>query len=300
MRCFITIGLPASGKSTWAREYISQNPNTVRINNDEIRNGYYEAAGNRNWSAAVEDYVRKSREEAVRYNAQHQRDIIVDNTHLNTKTLRQITELCKSLGYEVETVDFRHVPLEECIQRDAARKGHEHVGEAVIRRMYNKFAQKDIKVPLPRRQAEPGLPTAVIVDIDGTLAEMGDRGPYDEHLVYADPVREHVLITVDALRLSAGAKVLIMSGRSEQCRAETVRWLQDRCGMPVDSYQLWMRTTDDRRRDSIVKRELYEQHVAGRYNILAVFDDRQQVIRECWAQLNLPVFRCGVIDHDDF
>jgi hypothetical protein len=28
------------------------------------------------------------------------------------------------------------------------------------------------------------------VDIDGTAAEMVDRGPYDEHLVYNDAVRE--------------------------------------------------------------------------------------------------------------
>jgi hypothetical protein len=65
-------------------------------------------------------------------------------------------------------------------------------------------------------------------------------------------------------------------------------------------YLLLMRAANDRRRDSLVKRELYDQHVAGRYSVLAVFDDRAQVIRECWGQLGLPVFRCGVIDQDEF
>ena len=300
MTAFITIGLPASGKTSWAKEYVAQHPNTVRINNDDIRNSYYEAVGNRNWSPTVEDYVRGNREEAIRHNAQLGQDIIVDNTHMNAKTLKQMVDLCKSLGYEVETVDFRHVSVEECVRRDSLRTGHEQVGEAVIRRMYKKHGQVRAERNLPRYQFEEGKPVAVIVDIDGTLAEMTTRGPFDEHRVYEDLPRNHVVITVDALRQAVRARVLVMSGRSEQCRAETARWLEEVCLMPKDSYELFMRAADDRRRDSIVKRELYEQHVAGRYSILAVFDDRRSVIEECWDKLDLPVFRCGRINCDNF
>jgi len=32
-----TRGIPASGKTTWAREYCLKNPNTVRVNRDDIR-----------------------------------------------------------------------------------------------------------------------------------------------------------------------------------------------------------------------------------------------------------------------
>ena len=300
MTAFITIGLPASGKTSWAKEYVAQHPNTVRINNDDIRNEYYNNAGHRNWSPAVEDHVRKEREARINAAAKMGVDCVIDNTHMNAKTLKQTMDLCKSLGYEVETVDFRHVSVEECVRRDSLRTGHEQVGEAVIRRMYKKHGQVRAERNLPRYQFEEGKPVAVIVDIDGTLAEMTTRGPFDEHRVYEDLPRNHVVITVDALRQAVRARVLVMSGRSEQCRAETARWLEEVCLMPKDSYELFMRAADDRRRDSIVKRELYEQHVAGRYSILAVFDDRRSVIEECWDKLDLPVFRCGRINCDNF
>ena len=300
MTAFITIGLPASGKTSWAKEYVAQHPNTVRINNDDIRNEYYNNAGHRNWSPAVEDHVRKEREARINAAAKMGVDCVIDNTHMNSKTLKQMVDLCKSLGYEVETVDFRHVSVEECVRRDSLRTGHEQVGEAVIRRMYKKHGQVRADCNLPRYQFEEGKPVAVIVDIDGTLAEMTTRGPYDEHRVYEDLPRNHVVITVDALRQAVRARVLVMSGRSEQCRAETARWLEEVCRMPTDSYELFMRAADDRRRDSIVKRELYEQHVAGKYSILAVFDDRHSVIEECWDKLDLPVFRCGRINCDNF
>ena len=39
-----------------------------------------------------------------------------------------------------------------------------------------------------------------------------------------------------------------------------------------------MRPATDKRKDCIVKRELYEAHIQGNYNVLAVLDDRNQVI----------------------
>jgi predicted kinase len=301
MIAYICVGLPASGKSSWAREKIANSLRRIgHINNDNIRNNYYSIAGHRNWSPTVENYVRESREIAIRDNARMQQDIIIDNTHMNPRTYQQTVDLCKSLGYQVEIVDFRHVSVEECVLRDSQRTGHEQVGEAVIRRMYKQYGLLRNKTPLPRPQLNPHLPTAIIVDIDGTLAEMTDRGPYDEHLVFQDQPRQHVVVTVDALRLAIRAKILVMSGRSENCRAETDRWLQEVCMMPAGSYELWMRPADDRRRDSLVKLELYEKYVKDQYAVLAVFDDRHQVVEECWDKLDLPVFRCGRINCDNF
>lgn len=56
-----------------------------------------------------------------------------------------------------------------------------------------------------------------------------------------------------------------------------------------------MRPQGDMRRDSIVKRELYENHIKGKYNVVAIFDDRPQVIRECWQALGFGdrIFNVG-------
>lgn len=311
MKAYITIGLPGSGKTTWAEEFCQQNSTEqnviIRINNDDIRNQIYEDSGNRNWSPKVESQVKYFREMLISARADVKADIIIDNTHLNPKTLNQIQEFCKSKGYDIEIVNFKHVPLEECIQRDSLREGFSKVGEKVIRDMYDKFMKTPIDRDLPKWEPNR-LYNCIIVDIDGTLAQMKDRGPYDEHKVYQDDVRNHVLMTVKALKMiNPNFKIFIFTGRSEKCSTETVKWLEDKCGFYVMNHhdeddhfrlnvELHMRKENDRRRDSEVKMDMYNQFIKYKYNVFAVFDDRPQVIRECWKVLNVPVFNCGLID----
>jgi predicted kinase len=211
MKAKITVGLPGSGKSTWAREYVEHNPNTVIVNNDSIRAEYMEREKIDKWTPTVENYVRCQRELMIQTAHFKGHDVIVDNTHMNPKTRKQIVDFCESIGYETELVDFQHVSVEECVQRDAQREGKAQVGEKVIRDMYRKFSPRPAEGALPRWDQNPNLTKAIIVDIDGTVAEMVDRGPYDEHLVYNDAVREHVLRTVRALQISEGCKVIFMN-----------------------------------------------------------------------------------------
>jgi hypothetical protein len=58
-----------------------------------------------------------------------------------------------------------------------------------------------------------------------------------------------------------------------------------------------MRKTGDKRQDAIVKQEIYDTKIKGKYNILAVFDDRPQVCR-MWHQNGLPLFKVGDPDAD--
>ena len=299
MKCFITVGLPGSGKTTWALDYISKNPATARVNSDTLRAEYMDREKIDKWSPAVEEVIRCQKELLIRTAAFNKKDLVIDDTHFNPKTRKQIVEFCESIGYETELVDFQHVSVEECVQRDAQRTGRARVGEKVIRDMYRKFSPRPAEGELPDWNPDLSLPRAVLVDLDGTLAEMVARGPFEEHLVYTDRVRQFVLHTVRALQ-QAGFRLIFMSGRSERCREETVRWLQDKCAFTLDHCELWMRAADDRRRDSDVKRDLYTNHVLGRYSVMAVFDDRQSVIQECWDQLNIPVFRCGRVGRDNF
>jgi hypothetical protein len=129
---------------------------------------------------------------------------------------------------------------------------------------------------------------AVIVDIDGTLAlRTGDRSPYDWDRVGEDepnpPVVELVQLIADAGRHA----IILMSGRDEVCRWQTDMWLAAQ-GIRYD--ELWMRAAKDNRKDSVVKEELYRQHVEGRYDVRFVLDDRDQVVRS-WRSLGLPVFQ---------
>ena len=307
-KAFITKGLPASGKSTWAVEhsYAASCP-TIRINNDDIRNEIYLKNGNRNWSKTIEKEVRFIREHKILAAFDCDFDIVVDNTHMNKFTLDQIVLFCKNTGYEVEIKDFTDVSVDECVRRDSLRTGNAKVGEAVIRKMYKESLPKEVR-PEPPEFSENSLPLCIICDLDGTFFRMVNRGPYDEHLVYNDEPRLHVVMTIKALKFWTNIRnpinIFFFSGRSMKCYYETVRCINDKTPFFIgndQSYQsLHMRGIDDVRRDSLVKMDMYNEHIKDKYNVLVVFDDRATVIRDCWKPLGLPVFRCGLIDADDF
>jgi adenylate cyclase class IV len=56
------------------------------------------------------------------------------------------------------------------------------------------------------------------------------------------------------------------------------------------SQKLFMRQAGDNRDDRIVKREIYEREIKGRYNVRFVLDDRNKVVA-LWRDLGLPCFQ---------
>ena len=126
-----------------------------------------------------------------------------------------------------------------------------------------------------------------IVDIDGTLALMGDRGPFDWKRVGEDAPNEPVVHIVESL-IKAGDEIVPMSGRMEQCRDLTKLWLKlNVIGIKPFLSRLLMRPDGDCRPDRIVKRELYENYVKGVYDITGVIDDRASVVKMWREELGL-------------
>lgn len=78
-------------------------------------------------------------------------------------------------------------------------------------------------------------------------------------------------------------QVIVMSGRDEACRAETEQWLVDN-GIQYD--HLFMRPEGDMRKDSIVKAELFDEHIRDNFDVKFVLDDRQQVV-DMWRSMGI-------------
>lgn len=123
-----------------------------------------------------------------------------------------------------------------------------------------------------------------IFDIDGTLANhKGIRGPFEEHKVHLDTPIEPVWKVLRSLALRY--RIVFVSGRTAGCYSETVKWLQKQFETEKSkifgrmNIELYMRQIGDNRKDSIVKKEIYNHHVLPKYNIVGVFDDRMQVCR---------------------
>ncbi len=260
-------GLPASGKSKWAKEQC--NAEVVRVNKDDLR-----AMLGANFTKGKEDIVLIARDNIVREALIQNKTVIVDDTNfapIHEQKLREIAEFHLA---EFKIVSF-DTPVDECIKRDAKRANP--VGRDVIMDMYRKYVKK-VPEAIPYN---PELPNAIIVDIDGTLAHMTDRSPYDYSKVSTDSV--DIVIKDILIRYSHAYNIIVVSGRKDECKIETLNWL-DEYGIPFQ--EVHMRKTKDNRADYIVKKELYEEHIKGKYNVLFVLDDRDQVVR-MWREEGL-------------
>jgi len=287
-RLLITRGLPASGKTTFARKL---QPGVVRVNRDDLRRMLHGRRLFTQWAEGQVTVIQRATVEAL---LRAKADVIVDDTNLRPRTVLQWAELAARFQATFEVHDFTDVPLEECLRRDAARPEPDRVGAEGIRAMHRRYlAGKNLPLPIP--SVEPGLiyrpslelPPAVLVDIDGTVALMNGRDPYDMTRVGEDTPNEAVIAAVRAMH-AAGNAVVYCTGRNAWCRAETEAWLDLYVGVPYEG--LFMRPDGDSRRDSIVKRELFDDEIRARWRIVGVFDDRQHVVR-MWRALGLTVFQ---------
>jgi histidinol phosphatase-like enzyme len=135
---------------------------------------------------------------------------------------------------------------------------------------------------------------AALVGMDGTLAKMVNRGPFEWSKVGQDEVVEDVARMFNAYK-AMGYKMIVMSGRDGICRSHTWDWLERHDLRPC---LLLMRKEGDMRKDSEIKRELFFEHVAHQFNVCGVVDDRKQMIRE-WQLIGLTVFNVGDA-HEEF
>ncbi|MBB5872024.1 putative kinase [Allocatelliglobosispora scoriae] len=281
----ITRGLPGSGKTTWAKAQ----PGAVRVNRDELRLMLH---GGRVGTGTAEVQVTRASRAAIEALLRAGTDVICDDTNLRARVVRELAELAASAGAGVVVEDFTGVPVEVCVERDAGRP--EPVGEAVIRGMHQRYlAGKRGPLTLMEPQAvavytpDPTKPSAIMVDLDGTVAIIGDRSPYDAHRAHVDLPNTPVITAVRAMH-AAGHVVIYCSGRTDDSRAVTEKWLAEHVGVPYEA--LHMRATGDTRKDSIVKTEFFNERIRDHYQVVAVFDDRNQVVR-AWRDLGLTVFQ---------
>jgi predicted kinase len=264
-------GLPASGKTHWAKEQMDKHPGRYkRISKDDLR----AMLDNGKWTGANEKFILKTRDALILLALETGYHVLVDDSNLHPKHEIRIRELVKGIA-TVEIQDFTDVPLETCIERDQKRP--HYVGEQVIRKMCREFLQPAPVSPV----YDPSLPDALICDLDGTLALLNGRNPYDASLCEEDGV--NVVVHDILKRYQATTALILVSGRSTQHREQTLRWLEKH---DIHYDVLLMRAEGDYRKDAIIKQEMYEHQIKGKCNIQFVLDDRDQVVG-LWRGLGL-------------
>jgi predicted kinase len=287
-------GCPASGKSTWAKKqsgYEIINRDTIRREHFPSKNypGYVEGSSTESGTTAIQ---KRLVEDCAALGA----NVIDDNTNLTAKYFNQSIKLAESLGFDVEVKEFFDVSISDLLSRNVKR---EHsVPEDVLHRMYATQMEIQGRVIVPT----PGLPECVLIDVDGTIAEMGKgeswgRKPFEWHKVSQDRPKLNVCSVVKSLlanRLMNGSAPtpVFLSGRDGVCFDDTREWIYQHIFpgyIGRDSVVLHMRKPNDSRQDCVVKEELLREHILPKFNIAFSIDDRDSVVHhyralgiECW------------------
>ena len=272
MKMYIMRGPSASGKSTEARKLQAATDATI-VSRDIIRQ-MLGATEKTALDTAGERRVTKMEHALIREAFNRGESVIIDNMNLDNRRAAAYADLAHLQGVPFEVRNVFNLDTELCVQRSP-------LPESVVRRQCVKALKMRplndyVRVPLmtPVQQDET-LPPVYLTDVDGTIAHIdkkNPRSPYDYSRVQEDLPDKAVTPVVNAL--SDSFEVFVVSGRSEDCRAETEQWLRDN-KIPYDA--LYMRRSGDDRHDAVIKREILDEIVKTRY-VLGVFDDRLRVL----------------------
>lgn len=233
-----------------------------------------------------------------------ERDVIVDDMNLRPKYLNMWHQFAVDHGADFVVKEF-HRSIQTCIDRDQTRErvvGDQVIRDIAAKQMPNgKFLpwEPPVSTPVEKVVAHPGLPGVYIVDIDGTMTTgPKDRSPYDWSKVGQDDPRWPVVELVERIMMQhPSSRIIFLSGRDGSCYDITEEWLRRLFADEFDGqWSLIMRKEGDNRKDSVVKRELFDQHIRNQYNVRLVLDDRDQVVK-MWRSLGLT---CLQVDYGNF
>lgn len=290
-KVIFTRGMQASGKTTWAEKFLTENQDYKRVSRDIIRLMF----SNYTFDNPNEKMVTKAEVMLTQSIIESGCNLIVDKMNLNKDQMKKDINLIKMMGidsgkdFDVEVKEFP-ITLAEAIERDSKRPLC--IGKTVLKNTWRRY-EIELKQMLENAKTiipyNVELPDCIIVDVDGTLSNSINRKVFDYKNCGDDfiikPSRSIVVNQHHAWKYERRNKVFAMTGREDSCREETRNWL-NAWNTPIDS--ILMRTEGDHRKDTIIKKELYEHYIKDRYNVLYVMEDRPSVM-QMWIDLGLFV-----------
>lgn len=285
MTLYLMRGPSGSGKTTYAKTL-----NAERVSRDDIR---AELTGRSDKFAGdnkFEAQVTRVQKERVRDALIARRDVVIDDTNLIDKFAVEWLNMAYDYGHDYDVL-LADTSLDIALYRNATRE--DAVPESVIRRQWSRWVNIGEIYPthpfVDWSPYEPNhdLPIAVGVDLDGTLC-LNETGmsPYDPAHYPLDTPNPALLVVLDAL----GAQRIpwiVTTGRDEEYHSVCEGWLY-RHGLTPEA--IFMRPAGDERRDDVVKAEMYNRHIRGTYDLMAVFDDRQRVV-DMWRARGIQCFQ---------
>jgi predicted kinase len=304
MKLILLVGPPGSGKST-----------------------YRNNLGNEYYSVSQDEQGKEGHMKVFNLALSLKEDIVVDRMHFDKKQRNRYLDPARKAGYEIEIVVF-HVPRQICFDRIMERENHPTInGKKVIEnsdktegfyffdetekakqansaldtfftkyeRVEDTEADKVTRLGWEWYHGRP-QPKAIILDIDGTMANIDHRLHYMKQPkknwagFFADISKDSVneWCRQIACRFQDNYEIIMCSGRGDNLRKETEYWLSKH-QIPHD--HLLMRHRQDHRADYIIKEIIYEFEIKPKFDVLFTVDDRKQVV-DIWRKHGLVCLAC--------
>lgn len=138
--------------------------------------------------------------------------------------------------------------------------------------------------------------SAIIFDLDGTLADCSHRRHYVEskpknwNAFYAGVKEDKPNELVNWFwHICHEYKRLIITGRPERIRTETESWLSYHIYPYILKSDIYMRPDGDHCPDDELKLRIYREQIEPNYDVKLALDDRDKVVKmwrslglECW------------------
>ena len=301
-KLLILVGAPGSGKSTFARYFLRTEDNWIRVNRDDFRLMQF---GDSLMIPFYEERISKMVEASVLTLLKSDTNVIIDATNTSLRTIQDMIHTYT----EYADISFKvfDLPVDELVKR--CDKRYEETGKFISKSVVERNVanlkhtlEKFDFAPIPRKvqvattsyaTQDKNLPKAVICDLDGTLSLLNGRDPYNAATCDNDLLNEPVAAALKMAK-QRGYQVILLSGREDKFREPTVSFL-DKHQIGYDL--LLMRTSNDFRKDNIIKRELFEGEIQGKYFVEFLLDDRNQVVDMWRKDLHLPCFQ---VNYGDF
>jgi len=301
-KLLILVGAPGSGKSTFARYFLRTEDNWIRVNRDDFRLMQF---GDSLMIPFYEERISKMVEASVLTLLKSDTNVIIDATNTSLRTIEDMIHTYT----EYADISFKvfDLPVDELVKR--CDKRYEETGKFISKSVVERNVanlkhtlEKFDFAPIPRKvqvattsyaTQDKNLPKAVICDLDGTLSLLNGRDPYNAATCDNDLLNAPVAAALKMAK-QQGYQVILLSGREDKFREPTVRFL-DKHQIGYDL--LLMRTSNDFRKDNIIKRELFEGEIQGKYFVEFLLDDRNQVVDMWRKDLHLPCFQ---VNYGDF
>ena len=136
-------------------------------------------------------------------------------------------------------------------------------------------------------QKESEKINAIIVDLDGTLAILNSRGPFEWENVGNDNLNQPIAELM-AMSQKYSYKTIILSGRDEGASEKTIKWLNQN---DIIYDKLYLRPSNNQMSNADYKRMIFINEIQAKYNVLFILEDLPEVVKMWRDEFSLTVLQ---------